>query len=275
MKEIDCFKFEKKLASKTVNQIFLSNVQLNRKYIQSIPNETFDIIENIIKSDYLQMEFRKIQYKTHIKPQMLKITNQTGQDCTFSYVSPLDLCNLLLQNQYLVSHLVEEASSVSNENTTFSSIMDSANGARLKGKLKIEFYIDDSLLSPTGHNQSQKCIFIYASFPDIPFKFRSKSNQIEMILMINRHELKKLNLADTTFSLFKQLRRDMRHLIENGINVQTSNGIKNIPVTISSICGDNLGIFEILGFRRSFLNTAFVCRFCGATGYFRHIVFKL
>ncbi len=39
-----------------------------------------------------------------------------------------------------------------------------------------------------------------------------------------------------------------------------------VEVVVSNINGDNLQINEILGFKQSFNNNAFVCRFCGITG---------
>lgn len=101
---------------------------------------------------------------------------------------------------------------------------------------------------------------------NIPFQHRVRSDDIEVLLVVNSKELASLKLTDPFSFLFRQLKSDLKHLIDNGITVQTEKGPKLIFPTISSIVADNLGAYEILGFKKSFQNNAFWCRFCGSTG---------
>lgn len=267
MKDIDYFKFEKKLASKVVNEMQLRNIQLNRQYITTITPTQFSLIEKVVASDHLQMEYRRVSYDNYIKPKIYELTNANGT-CKYSYVSPIDLCKKVLSNQFLVNHLLSEASdaSIGIRKESYSSIMDGTVGYRLKGKLKLELYVDDTLLSPGNLNQNQKHLFLYSSFADLPFKSRAQSNHIDMLIMVNRKHLDKLKFANPLYELFEQLRGDLMNLHTSGIKVQTQHGPVIIQVAISSICGDHLSINELLGFRKSFGPDAYVCRFCSATG---------
>lgn len=268
MKNMDYFKFEKKLASKVVNEMQLRNIQLNRQYISNISPDQFTLIEKVVQSDHLQMEFRRVSYDNYIKPKDRELRNQNGV-CKYSYISPIDLCKKVLANPFLVDHLLAEAAddSIGIRKESYSSIMDGTVGIRLKGKLKLELYIDDTLLSPGNLNQNQKHIFVYSSFADIPFKHRAQSNQIDMLIMVNRKDLYRLKFANPLFHLFEELRKDLLQLHTTGIQIETQSGLKRtIKVAISTICGDHLSINEILGFRMSFGPDSFACRFCSATG---------
>src|SRR5699024_6114834 len=66
--------------------------------------------------------------------------------------------------------------------------------------------------------------------------------------------------------LLRQFKSDLVHLIESGIDVRIDGVNEKIYPTISTIIADNLGMYELLGMKMSFQNTAFVCRFCGGNG---------
>lgn len=270
MQNIDYFKFIKRQPSKLVNEMTLENLKLNQNYISSISESEFELFKKIIKSDYLQMEYRKATYKNYIPPRQLELESEHGS-CHYSYVSPIELCQQALNNKFLIEHLLKEKEGPLIATETFKSIMDGSVAQRLKGKLKVEIFVDDALISSSNRNQSQKHLFVYLTFPDIPFKERTHSNNIDMILMINRKKLDDLKLTDSMTVLFKQLRKDLRKLICNGIQVKTSTNVETtIYVTLSTVCGDSLGCYELLGFRMSFAPNAFICRYCSATGNTRN-----
>ncbi|KAI2810569.1 hypothetical protein BLOT_001732 [Blomia tropicalis] len=140
---------------------------------------------------------------------------------------------------------------------------------RLKGRLKIELFLDDANLSPGNSNKSQKYLNVYATIADFPIERRTHSDDIEVILTVNRKKLMDLSLADPFNCLFKRMSSELKQLIEKGIELKVELDDKSektiiIPVTISAICGDNLGIYEILGFKKSFNNNSFICRYCSA-----------
>jgi hypothetical protein len=78
--------------------------------------------------------------------------------------------------------------------------------------------------------------------------------------LCKRKTVKEYNLS----YILKPLVRDLKIFEENGINFEI-NGIEhNIKGFVSFICGDNLGLHEVLGFNSSF-NSGHICRWCYAT----------
>ena len=60
----------------------------------------------------------------------------------------------------------------------------------------------------------------------------------------------------------------------NGINIRIGSEKVNVKVNIASISGDNLGIYELLGFKMSFHPNSFGCRFCPETKVNREFQFQ-
>lgn len=144
---------------------------------------------------------------------------------------------------------------------------------RLLGKLKMELYIDDCESSKTnGLGSSSKLLQVYMTCADIPRADRIHSSEMEKILTVDRHELKSLatNDFDPIYHLFKDRRDDLTDLATSRLKVnhfgEESQDGEKVLVTLSHQCGDNLGIYEILGLSQCFNNNSFRCRFCGWLG---------
>ena len=92
-------------------------------------------------------------------------------------------------------------------------------------------------------NQKQKYLFVYATIANLPYQHRARSDDIETILVVNRKSLKSLGLADPFSVLLKQMKSDINYLMEHGVEVQIDNEHREkFEVTVSTTCGDNLGI---------------------------------
>src|SRR5699024_4496548 len=144
------------------------------------------------------------------------------------------------------------------------SMMDgTAFSDRVHGKLKIELYLDDCQLAPANFAGSkQKHLLVYITFADIPILHRTKMRDIETLIIVNRDKLKVLGDQALT-KLFERLIKDLHELPE--FNFELSNGqTSKIEVAISSIIGDNLQVNEILGFKQSFNDNSFTCRYCAS-----------
>lgn len=264
------YKYEKGLASSIVNEIVGDFLQLTQTTPSNSSN--FHLYQKIASSDYLQQEFLKKTNPNFIEPLSLdKITDIDGQEYDYKYTT-VPLKSLLLHaldNKSLVDHLWQLQNQFTrHEHINISSPHHASIGARLKGKLQLEVYIDDTQYSPGFMNKTQKYTCIYLSLADLPFHHRTKQDSIDVYMLLNEKKFKSLQLKDPFFAIFNRLKSEIEDInLNGGLNVCTSNGQGfTIKVTISSILGDNLAIYPLVGYSSCFNNNSFVCRFCSAKG---------
>ncbi|KAH9406522.1 hypothetical protein TYRP_013503 [Tyrophagus putrescentiae] len=104
---------------------------------------------------------------------------------------------------------------------------------------------------------------VYMTFADLPFNFRTSMKDIEVLMIANRSKLKLL--PDNGLPvLLNKLKSELE--ASRFFSVPFNGRQVKIEVTLSNINGDNLQINEILGFKQSFNNNSFVCRYCGIGG---------
>lgn len=266
------YKLEKGLSSSVVNSIVSDMLQISEDVSPLMSN--YQVYKQVVKSDYLQEVYLKKTNTSYIEPIPLTlITDVDGQDYPLKY-SAIPLKSILfntLQNQSLVDYLWNEQRNFNNRhpNIIINNQMDSISASRIAGKLKIELYEDDTQYSPGFFNKSQKYSCVYISLSDIPFHYRTKAEDIEIYMLINKKKLNMLNLKDVYFAVYNRLKSEMEDINnQGGISLINSNGQSfNIQVTFSTILGDNLAIYPLLGFRASFNNDSFYCRICGTRGH--------
>ncbi|KAH9417888.1 hypothetical protein DERP_015370 [Dermatophagoides pteronyssinus] len=87
------------------------------------------------------------------------------------------------------------------------------------------------------------------------------------LIGFNRAEMKRsgYELKD----VLKPLIDDLKFIMEEGIEKKITdiNGqtiTKKFKIAISAVCGDNKGIYELLGYHTAFTSRSFICRLCGA-----------
>ncbi len=264
------FKFDLCLPYSHANEVASSMLLLFKTYLSSphITQESLNLCTKVAKSDHLQSVYKDQALSYHIEPEMIPLVNSEGTKVgSYSYILLKKLISKYLSNQSLLQHLVNESNlSFRQVPSQFSSILDGdANRTRLKGKLKIEIYLDDCQLAPSGMFASsrQKHLMVYMTFADLPFNFRTSMKDIEVLMIANRSKLKLL--PDNGLPvLLNKLKSELE--ANRFFSVPFNGRQVKIEVTLSNINGDNLQINEILGFKQSFNNNSFVCRYCGVGG---------
>lgn len=270
MKTLNKYKYEHGIASSVVNSIVGDLLQLQQTNQPSYSN--FKVYHQIVSSEFLQNEYFEKTNLYYIEPLSYdKIQDKDGQVYDLKYsVTPLkSIIRRALQNQSLIDHLWKEQNqTLSNQNLAIKTPLDGSFAKRIKGKFKLEVYIDDTHYSPSYMNKTQKFTCIYISFADIPFHLRTKRSSIDTYLLVNKSNMDNLNLKNVNFALFNPIRKEIEEINSNGgIQVFTSTGVPfKICVTISSLVGDNLAIYPLLGFSGSFNPFSYTCRFCLAKG---------
>lgn len=236
-------------------------------------NETnLTAIGKVMESEHLQQEFFKVDLPTLIEPLMVDIVSPDEQFvCKASYLPLPKLAAKYLSNKSILKKVIAE-----NQNQpkcgmkrSYSDMMDGTCSSRLKGRLKIEFGLDDAEIAPAcGFSGVQKYIFLYAACADLPYDQRVKTKDLEMVMSCNRKKLRQGfpgTDGEGLKAMLAPLAKDLNQLTTNGIDVRIGTKVINIKVTVASIIGDNLGLYELLGYGMSFQQSAFTCRFCAIT----------
>lgn len=271
MKYINKYKYLKKIIHSTVNEMTVDALNAGAFRDYSLDEKDFADFYSVAQSDYYQDIYneRSLMSDT-VLPKQLQISNN---DITlkYTYVPIRIICEKYLKNNSILQKIVSEQrrNSTTHFSDQYSSLLDgSMSTARdIQGALKIELYFDDVELSPAnGKGKSRKFLQVYASCVDIPFHKRMHQHEIELVMMIDRKVANSLNLDDPLSSLLAPLIQDLQYLLNEGIKVKTNGRQFTVPVVITSILGDNLAIYELLGRTCSFNANSFVCRFCHAQG---------
>lgn len=265
------FNYQKGVASSTVNEIVSEILELHHKTPPNSAN--YNDYQQIANSKHLQDAYLERTLKSYVAPiQHETITDIDGTEHQFKFTQvPLkSILSIAFRNQSLVDYLCKQQQQPTQRhpNPDINSPLDGTIFSRMKGKIKIELYADDTQYSPGFFNNSQKFTCVYISLADVPFHYRTRSDAIDIYMLVNAKQLKNLNLNDSVGALFSVLRREIEEINQDGgIKLRSSsNECFNFEVTISTILGDNLAIYPMLGFSASFKNDSFICRFCSARG---------
>lgn len=260
---------KKAIASSTVNSIVTDLLHLYKT--TKFKLQHYPIYHKVVSSDYLQNSHFERKHADYIKPILCKtITDVDGQvyDLKHTQISVTSFCQKVLQNKSIVDRIMLEKRSNSYQSHVIESPMNSQLAFRTRGFLQLEIYLDETQIAPSGiFNKTQKFLCVYISVANIPYQHRVKNEDISILLLVNRKKLQNLSLKDQFGALFRNIRDEIMVLNNNGLVATDSNENKHtIQVTISTILGDNLGIYQFLGFGCSFQNRSFICRFCSAKG---------
>lgn len=118
-------------------------------------------------------------------------------------------------------------------------------------------YIDDlEINNPLGsHAGVHSVANIYYSFPCS--NNTSKLENIFLAAIIKSSDLKDFGNDTCLLSLVEEL----KYLEDNGLNIRTSEGEKNVRFVLGLVLGDNLGLNCLLDMSKSF-SANYYCRFC-------------
>ena len=265
------FKFNKHpIPSKLVNLIGQRTLDLCKKFREAYletKGSARDVLQNldeyarVANSSDLQIKYFEQRYKsTYTKPRIEKyITDPTtGTRYEYKHASlPIThLAQQVLQDKRVQDKLEKEcaelnsnqnsgSNNIQTENKIYDSILSGSIVSRVQGKLKLELFIDDCQIAPSGpFNKTQKYIMVYATFADLPMEERCCRENMEMVVMANRNNLKGLKsrrFKDPLVALFSKMKSELKHLMKNGIEINVNGETKRFGFTLCTICGDNLG----------------------------------
>ncbi|KAH9506098.1 hypothetical protein DERF_010845 [Dermatophagoides farinae] len=141
---------------------------------------------------------------------------------------------------------------------------------RLLGTLQLEFGFDDfSIVNQLGvKNKNHTYMGLYLTFPHIPLKMRLKQKNIFMVMLVNRKDMREngYQLAD----IFRPVITDLKSAMTEGILIDN----KNFIISISAICGDNKGTYELLGYNTAFQTRSFICRNWNFSSVWKKLLLK-
>ncbi|KAI2797196.1 hypothetical protein BLOT_011174 [Blomia tropicalis] len=215
-------------------------------------------------NNFLDNEQSKISYLQstgyYVKPKNIKL-NGIKIGC---YINLKELCAIILKNKSIVKNIISEAQGYDHNSSIYKSDLDCCElrKKRLVGTLRIELAFDDFSVTKEFHH---KYFALYASFSNIPIQERLKRKDIYLVLISNRKKLAKS--GGTLNDLLNCILEDLKYLCNTGteLKIRIGDQWKNVFIrsTLSSLIGDNLGAYELLGYKTNF-GKAFICRCCGS-----------
>lgn len=211
---------------------------------------------------------------TYIEPESMQIND----NLTIQYVPISKVAKQALNSSVISQIIREQADDFSYQFDNYSSELtcDHQRWLRLKGKLRVELYMDEfTIVNPIGaHKHEHKYFVAYCSFSNIPPKSRMKRNDIYLLLVANH----KTVTTEVLHQILDRLNAELICLSTNGIDVHnmTSGKLINIKGVLAHIVADNLSHYQLVGASMNF-SLYYHCRLCGANKdeiQFSHLVQK-
>lgn len=268
MQFINKYKYDKKIINATVNEMAKDALEAGA-FQQNTQSDDLADYHQIAQSDYLQDIYNERRFHNYIISPQTKEISHNGSTLKYTYVSFRQISEKYIQNRAILNRIItEQLATTFHGNDLYSSIHDGSVSSErcFSGKLKFEIYVDDVELTPgNGKGKSRKFLQVYASCVDIPFRQRMHQQEIELIMMIDRKKLQRLNLADPLNAVLAPLIEDLS-ILSQGIQLDVNGQNITVPVVLTCLLGDNLGMYELLGRTCSFNSNSFVSRYCHAHG---------
>lgn len=126
--------------------------------------------------------------------------------------------------------------------------------------IALRLYIDDlEVANPLGTSKlKHKMCAVYWVIANIPAKYRSTLNSIQLALLCNTSTVKECGYA----KVLQPLIYDLKILEQNGVYIESLGA--SVKGTVLYVAADNLGAHSLAGFLESFTVDKF-CRFCLAS----------
>ena len=150
MDHIFYYKYTMKLTAKNANNASIGMLDIwSKKCIESgvFTNEQYHLMRKVATSDHLQKVYRQQQLSTYIAPELFTIQREVGNQikrCRFTQVPLKQLCKKYLKNKHLVQQILSEI------NRPVQQHEDSCYHSRIHGKLRLEIYLDEAEIAPSG-----------------------------------------------------------------------------------------------------------------------------
>lgn len=126
----------------------------------------------------------------------------------------------------------------------------------------MEIGLDDYTIT-TQSRQSHTYLGIYCCVMNVPIVNRLKRNDIFLLALIRRSSMAKANASinDVLRPILEELKmlEDEKSCIVKSVKFVGSNQFEplRIRAKLASLCGDNVGQYEILGLRKAFYQSNF------------------
>lgn len=228
---------------------------------QPVSSSLIDAIKKFTNSESLQEKFiDKLGYFIKPEPMMLNEI-EIG-----SRINLIQLSTLVLSNPSILNEIEAEENLIGDafDDSIFNSVLtcNSKRRQALLFKLRVEFGVDDISIIKRGKNR--KYCMVYSIFANVPPEQRLKKKNVYLIAIVNREALKKAR--GTINDILRPAFASLQSMSTDGINVHirrkdSSTQTINIKAVLLAVCGDNLGIYEILGLKLSW-SKGFICRYC-------------
>ncbi|RXN31607.1 sterile alpha motif domain-containing 3-like protein [Labeo rohita] len=179
-----------------------------------------------------------------------------------AYVPILSMLQKLLNNTDVLNRAMSEKVSVAQEYRSYVDgqyFNENSFLTRDEFTIALGLYIDDfEIANPLGTSKlKHKMCAVYWVIANIPAKYRSTLNSIQLALLCNTSTVKKCGYA----KVLQPLIYDLKMLEQNGVYLEKLG--KTVRGTVLFVAADNLGAHSLAGFLESFSVERF-CRFCMA-----------
>lgn len=123
----------------------------------------------------------------------------------------------------------------------------------------INLYCDEAeMANPLGSKAGKhKLMNFYSSFLDLPAHFQASISNIPLLASLKSEDFK----SSSANNILKFIIDELKELWENGITFTVDGKQHNVKISLSQICGDNLGLHALLGFSEGF-TANYPCRRC-------------
>ena len=164
--------------------------------LQQTLNDVCDAVESIAKNDY-QFIRNCEQYFDYTLAEEVVVSSE-GEDPEYGYFIPIDktLSSMLKSHSFvleILENIQRQQTSVQYDDDLMFSIRNGYYGNRLDhDSLLLQLYLDDiGLTNPLGSKRDKhKMSMVYFSLEDVPDKYRSKIDFIQLVGICNNKILK-------------------------------------------------------------------------------------
>lgn len=221
--------------------------------------------DGVLRNSYNRNLFYKKMF-SYVSPKKIYLGRNNNHGlCHLHYVPIIDTLSVLLHNEKFRHFITLKTKS--NENL----LADFCDGIVYKhntffqknpSALQIILYQDSfEICNPIGSAKVKyKILGVYMILANLPPHFRSKVDNIQLVLLCFEKHVKQFGFA----KILNCVIQDLKKIETEGIPVHTSEGVQIYKGSLIAVLGDNLGSHQIGGFTENFSFTDYYCRYCYA-----------
>lgn len=212
----------------------------------------------IFRSVYSRKQFYKKNFD-YVQPMLINLgRNNEHKKCFYYYIPILETLKVLLKNENVFQFCADDSGVYSHGIHNYS-LCSKDQFFQHKNNLKIILYQDVfEICNPLGSSKGKhKMLGVYMSLANLPHYYRTKTDQIQLVLLCNENNLKYFGYN----KIFDKVLCDVKILEARGIEINKY----LFYGSIFCVLGDNLGSHQIGGFVENFVTSEYFCRYCYVT----------